>query len=169
MPDLQIRMGIKSYLRSINLHGNKLACFKELGQSECKQLLILNVSNNKLTSAQEIAKLLNLQFLNLGNNLITDGNQINELFKLQNLQELYLHGNMCKFSFGQALLAISQSRMFRVVWPHLEVLDLTRNTTQDLEEFLYLFTGMIVKPSKIRIVAVRDNLIGSHIKDEKLP
>jgi hypothetical protein len=29
--DLQMRMGIKSYLRSINLHGNKLTMFKELG------------------------------------------------------------------------------------------------------------------------------------------
>jgi len=29
--DLQMRMGIKSYLRSINLHDNKLTVFKELG------------------------------------------------------------------------------------------------------------------------------------------
>jgi hypothetical protein len=43
------------------------------------------------------------------------------------------------------------------------------NVTQDLEEFLFLFTGMVVKSNKIRIVAVRDNLIGNQIKDDKLP
>jgi len=38
-----------------------------------------------------------LQFLNLGNNRISDGSQVNNLLNLQNLQELYLSGNSCKF------------------------------------------------------------------------
>ena len=44
--DLELRKGIKSHLRSINLSQNLLQAFYELGQTEARQLLILNLSMN---------------------------------------------------------------------------------------------------------------------------
>ena len=48
--DLELRKGIKSHLRSINLSQNLLRAFYELGQTEARQLLILNLSMNQISS-----------------------------------------------------------------------------------------------------------------------
>lgn len=53
--DLELRKGIKSHLRSINLNSNLLRAFYELGQTEARQLLILNLSMNQITNLAEVA------------------------------------------------------------------------------------------------------------------
>lgn len=55
MNDLEMRKGIKSHLRSLNLGQNLLSNFYELGLTEARQLLILNLSMNQITTLSEVA------------------------------------------------------------------------------------------------------------------
>ena len=58
--DLELRQGIKSHLRSMNLAQNLLRNFYELGQTEAKQLLILNLSMNQICTLSEVTLCHNL-------------------------------------------------------------------------------------------------------------
>ena len=101
MSDVDLRKGIKGYLRSINLGRNLLKTFQDLASAESKQLLILNLSLNQIESISGLAQCINLQFLNLAYNQIKDPKEINHLNQLHNLQELYLAHNFVDFDFRQ--------------------------------------------------------------------
>ena len=103
MSDLERRKGIKTCLRSINLGRNLLKSFYELGLSEARQLLILNLSLNKIETLGELTHCVNLQFLNLAYNQIKSPAEVNHLRKLHNLQELYLAHNFVDFAFNKDL------------------------------------------------------------------
>ena len=142
--DLELRKGIKSHLRSMNLGQNLLRNFYELSQTEARQLLILNLSMNQISSLAEVALCPNLQFLNLAYNLLRDPNEVNRLRKLTNLQELYLSHNKVDFKFNKDLSQIGGApsrRNYQPIWPYLEILDLTANRCTDFSQVEFLFSG----------------------------
>lgn len=158
--DLELRKGIKSHLRSMNLAQNLLRNFYELGQAEARQLLILNLSMNQLCSLTEVSLCSNLQFLNLAYNCISDAAEVNKLRRLANLQELYLAHNKVNFEFSKDLQDVGggpSRRNYQAIWPLLEVLDLTANRCTDFSQMEFLFTAQFVQTSVIRIVALAGN------------
>ena len=66
----------------------------------------------------------------------------------------------------------STSQLNKLMWPHLEVLDLTNNATNELSEFKFLFSAKVLNLQVIKIVGVRDNFdskITLDSLDELLP
>ena len=76
---------------------------------------------------------------------------------MTNLQELYLAHNRVDFAFAGNLEEIGggpSRRNYQAVWPVLEVLDLTNNSSTDISQIEYLFSGLMVSPNVIKIVAI---------------
>jgi hypothetical protein len=44
-----------------------------------------------------------------------------------------------------------------LVWPHIEVIDLTNNKLNDIHEILHLFDGQIVRKELIKFVGIKGN------------
>ena len=168
MTELERRKGIKTCLRSINLGRNLLKSFYELGLSEARQLLILNLSLNKIETLGELAHCTSLQFLNLAYNQIKSATEVNLLRKLPNLQELYLAHNFVDFAFSKDLYEIGGGparRNYAAVWPHMEILDLSSNNLSDIGQVEYLFSGMFLRTAVVRFVSVYDNYLDQTIDD----
>ena len=168
MSDLERRKGIKTCLRSINLGRNLLKSFYELGLTEARQLLILNLSLNKIETLGELTHCVNLQFLNLAYNQIKSPAEVNHLRKLHNLQELYLAHNFVDFAFNKDLQEIGGGparRNYMPIWPHMEILDLSSNNLSDIGQVEYLFSGMFLRMKVVRYVSVYDNYLDQTIDD----
>ena len=78
---------------------------------------------------------------------------------------MYLAHNKVNFDFSKDLDLIGGGPLRRnnqIIWPSLEILDLTDNKCADLSKIEYLFSGYCVSGQVCRVVGVSGNRILKH-------
>ena len=80
--------------------------------------------------------------------MITDASAI---FELKCLQEVYLSHNLL------SSLLIKYSENHEIIWPYLEVFDLTFNKLNDFYEILQIVNGTALRKEILKILALKGN------------